>query len=257
MAWQNEAAAATSQRAALDEEQRRLMVFLGITTNPPSILTMWKRVFDQLGIGNAAQTLVERLKAFTAGTDYPTEFAWLRLGTTALAYTNTVAASGTTGTAYSSGSSATGGAGPYTYAVVSGSLPTGLTLNASTGVVTGTPTVAGAYPYTIQVTDAVGSTKTISGTITIVAALAYVNTIPTTGTTGVAFTGGSSATGGTSPYTYALTAGALPDGLTVNTTTGVVSGTPTVAAAFNYTIQVTDSASATKTISGTITITAP
>jgi hypothetical protein len=169
MAWQNDLAVATAQRSAPDEEQRRLVTALGLTATLP-LPHMWQRLLDTLGVGSASQTLIERKLRYVAGTGIPAKYAWLRLGTAALSYTNTLSASGTEGVSYSSGSSATGGKSPYTYAVISGSLPTGLTLNASTGVVSGTPSAAEAYPYTIRVTDSAGLTKTISGTITVAAA---------------------------------------------------------------------------------------
>lgn len=62
---------------------------------------------------------------------------------------------GTTGSAYSYTFTVVGGTGPYTWAIIAGSLPAGLSLNASTGAITGTPTDFGTFPFTIQVTDAV------------------------------------------------------------------------------------------------------
>jgi hypothetical protein len=62
-------------------------------------------------------------------------------------------ATGQVGQAYSSSLGATGGIPPYTFAITSGSLPTGLNLNSSTGAITGTPTVAGAFAFTASVTD--------------------------------------------------------------------------------------------------------
>lgn len=69
--------------------------------------------------------------------------------------------------AYSGTLSATGGASPYTYSVSSGALPTGLTLNASTGAVTGTPTVEDVFSVTVMVTDNSGNTDDSAESITI------------------------------------------------------------------------------------------
>ena len=60
---------------------------------------------------------------------------------------------GTVGTAYSATLSASGGTTPYTWSISAGSLPAGLTLNASTGAITGTPTTAGTFSFTAKVTD--------------------------------------------------------------------------------------------------------
>src|SRR5262249_9012581 len=60
---------------------------------------------------------------------------------------------GTVGVAYSSAIVASGGVPPYTYSISAGSLPPGLTLNTTTGAITGTPTTAGSFPYTSKVID--------------------------------------------------------------------------------------------------------
>ena len=88
------------------------------------------------------------------------------------------------GVAYSSALTATGGVAPYTFSISSGSLPPGLTLNASTGAITGTPTTAGTYSYTAKVTD---STGTITGSLTVTVAPStasqLVFSVPPTSTT--------------------------------------------------------------------------
>jgi hypothetical protein len=61
---------------------------------------------------------------------------------------------GAVGTAYSETVSAVNGTSPYTFAVSSGSLPAGCSLNTSTGVISGTPTTAATYTFSIQTTDA-------------------------------------------------------------------------------------------------------
>ena len=78
---------------------------------------------------------------------------------------------GSVGIPYSALLLGTGGFMPYTWAVIAGSLPPGLTLNPSTGSISGTPTTAGAFTFTIQLTDAHGATATRIFTITIVVTL--------------------------------------------------------------------------------------
>ena len=63
------------------------------------------------------------------------------------------ATTGQVGVAYSSAIVPHGGTGPYTFAMASGSLPAGLTLNTSSGVISGTPTTAGPFSFTVKVTD--------------------------------------------------------------------------------------------------------
>ena len=74
---------------------------------------------------------------------------------------------GQAGVSYSQTLTASNGNTPYTWSVISGSLPSGLSLNPATGAITGTPAVAGAYTFTIQVTDSTGDTANITLSITI------------------------------------------------------------------------------------------
>lgn len=76
---------------------------------------------------------------------------------------------GTVGVAYSETISAQGGTAPYTFAVISGSLPASLTLNSATGVISGTPTIATTSSFTIRATDANGNTGQTNFQITIAA----------------------------------------------------------------------------------------
>jgi hypothetical protein len=69
--------------------------------------------------------------------------------------------------AYSGNVSVTGGTGPYTYQLISGALPAGLTLNAATGAVTGTPTTVGSSSFTVAVTDSLGGYGSVSTTIAV------------------------------------------------------------------------------------------
>jgi hypothetical protein len=147
------------------------------------------------------------------------------------------------GVAYSSTVGATGGTAPYTFSVASGSLPQGLTLNPSTGAITGTPTTAGTYSYTVKVTDSKGNTAaSASCGITVTAPPTLTIACPTgSGIAGTAYASGAVAAGGVPPYTFSIAAGSLPPGLALNATTGAITGTPTTAGTYNFTIKVTDS----------------
>lgn len=141
---------------------------------------------------------------------------------------------------------ASGGLAPYTLAITAGALPDGLTLTAATGVIAGTPTTAGPYSFTITATDDMGETGTqaYSGTVTSPLAIAP-GTLPTM-TVGEAFTATLTPSGGTAPYTFSVSAGSLPDGLTLDGTTGVIAGTPTTAGPYSFTITATDSTTVTE-----------
>ena len=71
-------------------------------------------------------------------------------------------ACGTVGVAYSEQLYAAGGTTPYTWSISSGALPTGTSINSSTGLISGTPTVAGTYNFTVKIVDAVGNINTNS-----------------------------------------------------------------------------------------------
>jgi hypothetical protein len=151
---------------------------------------------------------------------------------------------GAVGVSYSQTITASGGTAPYTFAVTSGTLPAGLTLTAG-GVLSGTPTTAGSSPVTITATDAAGCLATIVYTIVIAAippVCPVINFTPATlpnGTVGVPYAQTFTGSGGTAPYTFGVTAGALPAGLFLSAT-GALSGTPTTAGPSTFTIRATD-----------------
>jgi large repetitive protein len=151
---------------------------------------------------------------------------------------------GVVGTPYSQTVSAVGGTGPYTFTVSSGALPTGLTLNATTGVISGTPNTAGTFNFTITATDSNGCPGSRPYSIVMAPPGCPVITVnPATlppGIIGTPYSQTVSATGGTAPYTFTVSSGLLPPGLTLNATTGVISGTPNLPGQFSFTITATD-----------------
>ncbi|MFC6645062.1 beta strand repeat-containing protein [Granulicella cerasi] len=165
--------------------------------------------------------------------------------------------SGTVGTAYSATFTATGGTAPYTFSIAGGALPTGLTLSTA-GVISGTPTAAGTYGFTVKVVDANNATASAAFTVVIGGGTTTnpltitTGTLPD-GTVGVAYSSTIGVSGGTAPYGCTLASGTLPAGLTLGTNC-VVSGTPTTAGTSSFNVKVVDSASPVNTVTGPVSI---
>jgi hypothetical protein len=134
----------------------------------------------------------------------------------------------------------------YNWSVSSGSLPTGLSLASGwrpggSSVITGTPTVNGTYTFTLRAVAPDGCVGSQSYTVCIVGASP--DTLPD-GQNGTAYSQFLSAPAcATPPLSWQVTAGALPDGLTLNEATGEISGTPTVTGVFNFTVTLQTEAS--------------
>lgn len=151
---------------------------------------------------------------------------------------------------------AAGGTPPYTWAMASGTLPTGLSISAA-GVISGTPTTLGSTTFKIQVTDVqtpIQAVDTATKTITVNQPLSITTTSLTSGTIGVPYTGSLAASGGVPPYTWSITSGTLPAGLTL-AGNGVITGTPTTQESQTFTVQASDSQTPASTASASLTLT--
>ena len=156
-----------------------------------------------------------------------------------------------TGTPYSQTLTAIGTT-PITWSVESGSLPAGLDLNGTTGVISGTPSVGGTFEFTVKASNIAGNdTKILSITIPAMPTVTTASLIG--GITGTPYSQTLTATG-TAQITWSVESGNLPAGLSLNGTTGVISGTPTATGVFGFTVKASNSVgSVTKMLSITVT----
>lgn len=179
----------------------------------------------------------------------------LTISTVGLTCTNGVCVLGTgnVGTFLDLAITSSGGSGPtpFTWRLVAGHLPAGLDLAKFFGVestvITGTPTKVETSTFTVQVQDGAGATAQQAFNITINPPLPLVVNTPSTccspGTVGTFYQVHFFAVGGVQPYTWDLVAGQFPPGLGLDKS-GLLSGTPTTAGTFTFTVRVTDKAGA-------------
>ncbi|HEY4079477.1 MAG TPA: putative Ig domain-containing protein [Burkholderiaceae bacterium] len=149
---------------------------------------------------------------------------------------------------------------PYTYGV-SPALPSGLSLDTSTGIISGTPALAQAQAtYTVGVTDSQNVSASNTFTLTITPALTAATAVATTvASTNVAITPFTpiTAANGTAPYTYSV-APALPAGLSMSNSTGAISGAPTVGLSqTTFTVTVKDAKAVTASSTFALTVIVP
>lgn len=173
---------------------------------------------------------------------------------------------GTGSAPYSQTLTATGGKAPYTFSttLASGALPTGLTLSSS-GTLSGTPKASGTFTFTVTGTDAstgTGPATFTSSDISLTIAAPTISFTPTllnTFAVGTAYTAQTFvAGGGNGSYTFDISSGSLPTGMTL-TAGGMLSGTPSAAGAYSFTIRATDGNGfiGTATYSGTVNAAVP
>ena len=172
----------------------------------------------------------------------------------ALLLTTPALGPGQVGSAYSATFFAINGTAPYTFAVTSGSLPIGFTL-AGTGLLSGTPTAAGASTFTVTATDAAGQHASANYTLTVIAPLAITTPALGSGQVGSSYSATFFAANGTAPYSFVVSGGTLPGGLTL-ASSGALSGTPSTAGTSSFTVTATDFAGAHASATYSITIAA-
>ena len=178
----------------------------------------------------------------------------LAVGAPTISVTPGTLGAGQVAEAYSQNFSASGGTSPYTFAVSSGNLPAGLNLSQD-GKLSGTPMAGGLFSFTITATDSSTGSGPFTGsqayafTLTAPAITLNPSTLPD-GQVATAYNQTVAASGGIPAYTYAVSNGTLPHGMSLSTA-GVLSGQPTQGGTFNFQITATDSSTGAGPYTGT------
>jgi subtilisin family serine protease len=150
-------------------------------------------------------------------------------------------ASATINLAYNAALTATGGTLPYAWSLLSGALPDGVSLNAATGEIYGTPSTLGTFNFWILVTDINGVSGIMPFTIVVHnKPIQILSSLLPNGSVYNYYSGTLNADGGTPPYQWSITGQPLPNGLILNNVTGELSGIPANAGIFSFTVLVTD-----------------
>lgn len=150
------------------------------------------------------------------------------------------------------------GSATITFAVQSGSLPTGLSLNTSTGAITGTPSATGSYTFTVRATNSYGTyDQAFTGNV-LESTPVIVETSLNTMKVSTAFSQTLTLSTGGPTITWSVSAGTLPTGLSLNTSTGAITGTPTTVGSYSFTIAASNgTASGSRAYTGSVTALAP
>jgi len=164
---------------------------------------------------------------------------WLTVRVVGVRILTTVVDDAAVNEAYTFVFQAEGGTTPYTWTHTGGSLPAGLTLQ-SDGTLDGTPTESGDFSFEVSVTEQNGAVASRDFTIHVKPLVISTSGLPD-GYVGDSYSFTLQGLGGTpANYSWSIPAGSLPAGLTLNTTTGEISGTPTTAEQQTFTVRLED-----------------
>ncbi len=193
------------------------------------------------GTPNVAGSFPITIRATESGTGCFTDKAYtLVINCQTISVSPVSLPGGTVGTAYNQSVTQSGGLGTITWSVSAGSLPTGLALNPANGAITNTPTVSGTFNFTLRATDGNGcfgerAYQVIIGCQSLSLSPTTLNPIQIA----TAYSQQLSVVGAAGAANWTISAGAPPSGVTLNPTSGLLSGTPNVSGSFNFTAQAT------------------
>ena len=178
---------------------------------------------------------------------------------TAVSITTTALPAGSEGITYLAGVEATGGTPPYTWSLATGILPPGLTMPPASGVISGMPKSQGTFAFTVAAQDSSAAKQTQTQVLSIPVGAPGPLGITTTslldGTVNALYTATVAGVGGTPPYSWSITTGGLPSGLSLSSSTGAISGTPSSTGTATFTVAVADSSSPPETQSQALSMT--
>jgi len=168
----------------------------------------------------------------------------------------------TVNTAYSTSIVTAGGVPPFTWSKTSGNFPPGLTFNTTSGQISGTPTMAGVFQFSLQVVDSAIPAQTattpapLSITVGAPAPLQVAPSVLPGGAVATPYSTSVQATGGVQPYIWSVVSGQLPAGLSLNSGSGEITGTPILVSGtpVSFTLGVKDSQAVPATASRAFSI---
>jgi hypothetical protein len=162
------------------------------------------------------------------------------------------------GTSYTETIAATGGKSPYHWKLTSGTLPQGLSFTGSTGVLTGSTAQTGSYNLTIQVSDSSYPTTLTTSqqyVLGVTSTLDITTTLLPEITAGSSYSAPVTGVGGTAPYSWSVSTGTLPSGISIGSGTGDLTGTTSQTGQYNFSIKLTDSSKPPQTATQALSVT--